>query len=49
MFIKEEDEKTNEYILQKNKKTKIAVGIIIAALVLIILGLVLSGVFLDPV
>ncbi|XLS30587.1 hypothetical protein ACJD0Z_07110 [Flavobacteriaceae bacterium M23B6Z8] len=49
MFIKEEDEKTNEYILQKNKKTKVAVGIIIAALVIIIIALILSGVFLDTV
>lgn len=45
-FIKESDEDTNHYILQKNKKTKIGATIIIGMLVLIIGAIVISGVFL---
>ncbi|WP_340201862.1 hypothetical protein [Ascidiimonas sp. W6] len=47
MLIKEEDEKTNDYILQKNKKTKLAIGIILATLILITIGVIFSGVFLE--
>ncbi|WP_199271556.1 hypothetical protein [Cellulophaga sp. L1A9] len=44
-FIKESDDDTEHYVLQKNKKTKLGVGIIIAFLVVLILGVVLSGAF----
>tara|TARA_R110002051_G_scaffold212635_3_gene277734 strand:+ start:515 stop:697 length:183 start_codon:yes stop_codon:yes gene_type:complete len=46
-FIKESDEDTKQYILQKNKKTKIAVLIIISFLILLILGIVVSGVLFE--
>ena len=46
-FIKEPDEDTKQYILQKNKKTKIAVLIIISFLILLILGIVVSGVLFE--
>ena len=46
-FIKDSDEETREYILQKNKKTKTAVIIIAAFLILMIVGIIVSGVSLD--
>jgi len=44
-FVKEENEKQQKYILQKNQKTKTAVYIIIGFLALIILGVIVSAVF----
>ncbi|WP_299318113.1 hypothetical protein [uncultured Maribacter sp.] len=44
-FVKEPEENTQQYILQKNKKTKVGVTILIAFLVLLIIGLVISNVF----
>ena len=44
-FVKEENEKHQKYILQKNQKTKTAVYIIIGFLALIILGVIVSAVF----
>ncbi len=46
-FVKEEHEPTRNYIFQKNTITKTAVIIIIAFLVLITIGLVVSGVFFE--
>tara|TARA_R110000796_G_scaffold37722_4_gene95243 strand:+ start:140012 stop:140197 length:186 start_codon:yes stop_codon:yes gene_type:complete len=46
-FIKESDEDTKQYILQKNRKTKVAAVIIISFLILLILGIVVSGVFFE--
>ena len=48
-FIKDSDEETREYILQKNKKTKTAVIIIAAFLILLVVGIIISGVSLDVV
>ncbi|QWX82484.1 hypothetical protein H0I23_15710 [Cellulophaga sp. HaHaR_3_176] len=45
-FIKESDEDTKHYILQKNKKTKIGATIIIGMLIVIIGAIVISGIFL---
>lgn len=42
-FIKEPEENTQQFIIQKNKKTKLAVIIILVFLVVIIIGIVLSG------
>ncbi|MDP5232028.1 MAG: hypothetical protein NWQ38_16660 [Cellulophaga sp.] len=42
-FIKEPEENTQQFIIQKNKKTKLAVIIILVFLVVIITGIVLSG------
>jgi len=44
-FVKEPEEKTQEYILQKNKKTKLGVTILIAFLVILVIGIVISNVF----
>jgi hypothetical protein len=43
-LVKEEHEPTRNYIFQKSTITKVAVIIIIGFLVLIVLGLVISGV-----
>ncbi len=44
-FVKESEEETQQYILQKNKKTKVGVTILIAFLVLLIIGVIISNVF----
>ncbi|WP_405384754.1 hypothetical protein [Maribacter sp. LLG6340-A2] len=44
-FVKEPEEDTREYILQKNKKTKLGATIVIAFLVLLIIGIIVSNVF----
>ncbi|QLG44958.1 hypothetical protein [Costertonia aggregata] len=44
-FIKEPDEPTREYILQKNKKTKLGIYILSAFLVLLIVGVIISVVY----
>jgi hypothetical protein len=46
-FIKESNEETSHYILQKNKKTKLGAGIIIAFLLVLVLGIIISGVFFE--
>ena len=46
-FIKDSDEETREYILQKNKKTKTAAIIIGSFLILLIIGIIVSGVSFD--
>lgn len=46
-FVKEEDEKTQQFILQKNKKTKLGVTIIIAFLVILIIGIIISKMFFN--
>lgn len=42
-FIKEEHESKRKYIFQKNTITKLAAGIVIVFLIIIIIGLVVSG------
>ncbi|PKA97263.1 hypothetical protein B0O79_0917 [Flavobacteriaceae bacterium MAR_2009_75] len=44
-FVKEEHEQHDNYILQKNTKTKTATYIIIAFLVVLVLGIVVSALF----
>jgi ABC-type lipoprotein release transport system permease subunit len=46
-FIKDADNKTNQYIFQKNKITKTGMYIIIAFLIILVIGLFLSGFFLE--
>lgn len=46
-FVKEPEEETQEYILQKNKKTKLGVTIITAFLVILIIGIIISNVFFN--
>ena len=45
-FIKEEENKTQQFILQKNSKTKIASIIITFFLVILVIGIIASGVFI---
>lgn len=42
-FIKEEDEKRNDYILQKDKTTKRVTKFVILALAICVIGVVASG------
>ncbi len=42
-FVKEEHDKKQSYIFQKTKITKVGVIIVVAFLILIIIGLVVSG------
>ncbi|WP_431135927.1 hypothetical protein [Psychroserpens mesophilus] len=44
-FIKEEDEKRRDYILQKDEKTKSVSTFVIVVLVLLIIGVVASGIY----
>ncbi|WP_180272290.1 hypothetical protein [Maribacter sp. 4U21] len=43
-FVKESENETSKFIFQKNNKTKVGAAVIIIFLVLITLGIVLSGV-----
>ncbi|WAC03265.1 hypothetical protein N7U66_06760 [Lacinutrix neustonica] len=42
-MIKEEDEKTRDYILQKDKTTKSVSTFVIVALILLVAAVVISG------
>lgn len=44
-FVKEPEEETREFIIQKNKKTKLGITILIAFLVILIIGIIISNVF----
>ncbi|AYN68907.1 hypothetical protein D1013_16735 [Euzebyella marina] len=44
-FIKEEGDTHDQYILQKNTKTKTGIYIIAAFLILLIVGIIVSAVF----
>lgn len=44
-FVKEPEEETQEYILQKNKKTKVGITILVSFLVILIIGIIVSNVF----
>ena len=44
-FVKESEEETQQYILQKNKKTKVGITILVAFLVLLMVGVIISNVF----
>lgn len=46
-FIKEEEEKTKQFILQKNTKTKLGVTIIMAFLIILIIGIIISNGFFN--
>jgi len=45
-LVKEENDGSNNYIFQKNSKTKIGAAIITIVLVVILLGILLSNFFL---
>lgn len=44
-FVKEPEENTQQFILQKNKKTKVGVTILVAFLVLLVIGVIVSNMF----
>ena len=44
-FIKDEDEKTRNYILQKDETTKKTSAFVIAVLVLLVIGVIISGIY----
>ncbi|WP_171017314.1 hypothetical protein [Maribacter sp. ACAM166] len=46
-FVKESEEETREFILQKNKKTKLGVTILVVFLVFLIIGVIISNVFFN--
>ncbi len=43
-FVKEPEKEKREFIFQKDKKTKIGTAIVIGFLILMILGVVFSGI-----
>ncbi|WP_378175463.1 hypothetical protein [Aquimarina sp. SS2-1] len=45
-FVKEEDENRRDYIFQKNSKTKVGAKFIVIVLALLVIGVVVSGLFL---
>ncbi|MEB3345957.1 hypothetical protein U6A24_10825 [Aquimarina gracilis] len=46
-FVKEKEEERQDYIFQKNKKTKIGAKFIILVLILLIIGVIVSGILLE--
>ncbi|SEL94881.1 hypothetical protein SAMN04487910_3684 [Aquimarina amphilecti] len=46
-FVKDEDEERRDYIFQNNTKTKVGTRFIIIVLVLLILGVIASGLYLE--
>lgn len=44
-FVKQPEENTQQFILQKNKKTKVGVTILVAFLVLLVIGVIVSNMF----
>ena len=42
-FVKEEQQETKQFIFQKNKKTRVGAWIVAGFLLLLIVGIVLSG------
>lgn len=46
-ILKDEDNTDDNFILQKNNKTRIAIIIIAIVLVIIVAGIIISGAFLD--
>lgn len=46
-LVKEENENKKEYIFQKNKKTKTGTYIIVAFLVLLVIGVIVSAIFFN--
>ena len=44
-FIKDEDEKTRNYILQKDETTKKTSAFVIAVLILLVIGVIISGIY----
>jgi len=46
-FVKESEEETHEFILQKNKKTKLGATILITFLAILIIGIIISNVFFN--
>ncbi|MFD2791068.1 hypothetical protein KCTC52924_01728 [Arenibacter antarcticus] len=46
-LLKNQNDPTRNYILQKNKKTKIGASIITVILVLILVGIIITGFIFD--
>jgi flagellar basal body-associated protein FliL len=46
-FVKESEDKTQQFILQKNKKTKLGITILVVFLVVLIIGIVISNMFFN--
>lgn len=46
-LIKEENEKTEDYILQKDATTKSTTTVIVVVLVILIIGVIISGFYFE--
>lgn len=46
-FVKEKDEETRDYILQKDAKTKFGARFIIATLIILVIAVIASGIHFE--
>ncbi|HEA22072.1 MAG TPA: hypothetical protein ENH87_14290 [Pricia antarctica] len=46
-FVKEENESKEEYVFQKNTKTKTGTYIIVGILIILVIGILISALFFD--
>lgn len=46
-FIKEEEEKTRDYIFQKDSKTMFTTTFVIIMLIILVIGVVVSGLYFE--
>lgn len=46
-FVKEEEENREDYIFQKNTKTKFGAGFTVAVLILLVIGVVISAYYFE--
>ena len=46
-FVKEEEEEREDYIFQKNKKTKVGTNFTLIVLAILIIGVIISAIYFE--